>query len=148
MAENLKLARLYFLLLALCTIGRFILGALNVPYPRGHHLFSLVTLTIFGCVFYGAFCRRWRGFNLFDAALLAGTLGLVTQIVILTATVASYALGIETYFNNPTPLGSTVAVPFDVAVLRRLGGLLANTILASIWGTLGWCMGPLLPERT
>jgi hypothetical protein len=147
MSENLKLARLYFLLLALSTVGRITLGVRKVPYASGHYLFSLVMLTIFGCIFYGAFCRRWRGLNLLEVAVLAGTLGLATQIVIFTATVGSYALGVETYFNNPTPLGSTLPVPFAVAVLRRLGGLMANTILASIWGALGWCMGPLLPDK-
>jgi hypothetical protein len=62
MSQDLKPVRLDSLLL--CTIDRFTLGAGNAPDARGHLLFSLVTLTIFGCV--GAFCRRWSGFNLFS----------------------------------------------------------------------------------
>jgi hypothetical protein len=147
MAENLKLARLYVWLLVICTVGRFTLGIFNVPYEKGHHLFSLVTLTIFGCLFYGAFCRRWRGLTLYEVAVLTGTLGFVTQIVILTSTIASYALGAHTYFNHPTPLQSTVEVSLGVAMAERLAGLVANTIIASIVGALGWCLGPLLPDR-
>jgi hypothetical protein len=148
MSQNLRLARPYLLLLAIFTVGRLLLSAFHVPYERGHHIFSLVILTLLGSVFYGAFCRQWRGLNLFDVALLTGMLGLITQIVIFTATVASYELGVDTYFNNPRPLGAKEAVPFGVAVVTRFGGLVANTILAAVAGTLGWCIGPLLPKKT
>src|SRR3989442_7181904 len=64
MAENLKLARLYLLLLALFTVGRWLSGTFHVPYEKGTHVFSVVTLTGYAAVFYCAFCRRWRGFRL------------------------------------------------------------------------------------
>ena len=45
MAENLKLARLYLLLLAIFTVGRWLLGTFGVPYERSHYLFSIVIMT-------------------------------------------------------------------------------------------------------
>jgi hypothetical protein len=151
MAENLKLARLYLLLLALFTVGRWLFGTFQVPYEKGTHFFSLVTLTAYSAVFYGAFCRRWRGFRLWRAAGLAMTLGVISQLVIFAATLVSYALGLHTYFNHPTallgPQAAVTEVPFGQAVLSRFGGLIVNAILTGILGCLGWVMGALLPER-
>ena len=150
MAENLKLARFYLLLLALFKVGRWLSGTLNVPYEKGTHLFSIVTLTAYAAVFYGAFCRRWRGFRLWRAAGLALTIGVISQAVIFAATLLSYGLGLHTYFNHPTallgPKAPLTEVPFGQAVLSRVGGLIVNPILAGIAGALGWIMGGLLPE--
>src|SRR5262245_39046872 len=148
MRELLRLAKLYWWLLAISTFGRVCMGAAGVPYARGHHVFSLVTLLYFAAIFYGAFCRRWRNFGLHEVALLTALLGLGTQICILLATVLSYAVGVETYFNEPKALGSSIAVGWAAAVARRLGGLVANTIVAAIIGCLGWALGPLLPEKS
>jgi hypothetical protein len=148
LSQNWKLARLHMVLLAVCTLGRLSMGAFGIPYERGHHIFSLVTMTIYACIFYGAFMRRWRGSRIDQVVLLTAMLGFATQLVILVATSASFALGVSTYFNDPRPLGSTEPVTLGVAMLRRLGGLVANTILSGIVGGIGWCFGPLLPERT
>ncbi len=144
MAENLRLARLYFLLLALVTIGRWMLS-FRVPYESGTDKMSIVTLTIFSSIFYAAFCRRWRGYSLLRAMGLAATLAVCGQLVILLSTVASYALGLETYFNHPTALNVETAIPPLEALGLRAGGLVANTILNSIAGMLGWAMGGTLP---
>jgi hypothetical protein len=150
-ARNLKLARLYLLLLALFTVGRWLFGTFHVPYEKGHHIFSIVILTLYSSFFYGAFGRRWRGFRLWQAAGLALTLGLISQVVIFSATLLSYALGLHTYFNHPTavlgPQAAVAEVPFGQAVLSRVGGLIVNPILAGIAGCLGWVMGGLLPEN-
>jgi hypothetical protein len=144
MAENLRLARLYFLLLALVASGRWLLS-FRVPYEVGTDKMSIVTLTIFASIFYAAFCRRWRGYSLLQAMGLAATLALFGQLVIVLSTVASYALGLETYFNHPKALNVESAIPLGAALGRRAGGLVANTILNSIAGMLGWAMGGLLP---
>lgn len=149
MAENLRLARLYLLLLAIFTVGRWLMGTFKVPYEKGHHVFSIVILTWTACVFYGAFCRRWRGHGPGRAAVLGLTLGLASQLVIFAATVASYALGLKTYFNHPTALNvrdPTQAVPFVDALVVRFSGLVVNTLVSSLAGALGWALGALLPE--
>ena len=151
MAENLKLARLYLLVLAIFTVGRWLLGTFGVPYERSHYLFSIVIMTLHAAFFYGAFCRRWRRFRLWQAAGLAITLGIMSQLVIFAATLLSYALGLHTYFNHPTALFGPQApladVPLGQAVLSRVGGLIVNPILTGIAGALGWAAGGLLPEN-
>jgi hypothetical protein len=147
MAQHLRLARLFWLLLAIFTIGRLLMT--RVPYEKGHHVFSLVTLTIFATVFYGAFTRRWLNYRVLQAMTLAGLLGLSAQIVIVVATGVSYGLGVDTYFTNPRALLGVNAPPDPVpvvqAMLTRAIGLVGNTIAASIMGALGWVMGGLLP---
>jgi hypothetical protein len=147
MAQHLRLARLFWLLLAIFTIGRLLMS--RVPYDKGHHVFSLVTLTVFGAIFYGAFTRRWLNYRVLQAMVLGGLLALSAQIVIVIATAASYMAGVDTYFTNPRALlGATAPpdpIPFGQAMLARAGGLVANTIGTAIIGALGWVMGGLLP---
>ena len=148
MAQYLRLARLYFLLLALFTIGRWLMGtAFKQPYERGNPVFSIVTLTALAAIFYGAFCRRWRGFSAWQAAVMGFVMGLSSQIVIFLATVLSYALEIHTYFNNPIALNASGPLTLGQAVTTRLGGLVANPISAGIMGALGWAFGGLLPPE-
>jgi hypothetical protein len=147
MRENLRLARPYFILLGIVTLGRWLQGSFGVPYDRGHHVFSIVILTAYSTIFYGAFVRRWLGYKLSQAVSLGFTLGLTSQIVILLATVISYALGLHTFFNNPRALNVPEAIGFGQALLIRLGGLVGNSIFASIGGGLGWALGGTLPER-
>ncbi len=147
MKENLRLARPYFILLGLVTLGRWLQGTFGVPYEKGHHVFSIVILTVFSTIYYGAFTRRWRGYRLSQAMGLGFTLGLTSQIVILLATVVSYAFGLHTFFNYPTALNVAEAVGFSQALVIRLGGLVGNSIFACIGGGLGWTLGGALPER-
>ncbi len=146
MNENLKLARLYFLLLAIFTVGRWLQGTFGVPYENGHQVFSIVTLTALSSIYYGAFCRRWRNASILQAAVLGMTLGVASQIVIFLATMASYALGLQTYFNHRTALNSKIDLAMGEAFVRRLVGLVTNTLSASLGGALGWAMGALLPQ--
>jgi hypothetical protein len=147
MRENLRLARLYFVLLGIVTLGRWLQGAFGVSYEKGHHVFSIVILTAFSTIYYGAFVRRWRGYRLSQAVGIGFTLGLTSQVVILLATVVSYALGLHTFFNNPRALNVTEPIAFGPALVIRLGGLVGNSIFASIAGGLGWVLGGTLPER-
>ncbi len=145
MAQYLRLARPYFVLLAIVTVGRWMLS-FRVPYEVGTDKMSLVTLTIFGSIFYGAFGRRWRGFTLLQAVSMGAALAFVTQLVILLSTLASYLLGLDTYFNNPRALNVAAAIPLGEALGRRVGGLVTNMIVNGIVGMLGWALGALLPS--
>jgi hypothetical protein len=74
------------------------------------------------------------------------------QVVVLLSTVASYALGMDSYFTYPTALLGPDAdlsqkVPFSQALAARSFGLIINTLLNALAGALGWAMGGLLPER-
>jgi hypothetical protein len=147
MSEYLRLARLYLVVLAIFTVGRWIMGVKGVPYEQGHHVFSIVIMTALSCLYYAAFTRRWRGYKLFKAVGLAMTLGLASQIVIFAATGLSYALGMDTYFTHPTALNTEAAIPAGAAMGRRGMALVGNTITSGIIGGLGWALGGLLPEK-
>ncbi|MET0553592.1 MAG: hypothetical protein ABW221_11180 [Vicinamibacteria bacterium] len=147
MAQHLRILRIYFLLLAIFTVGR--LAMFKVPYEKGHQVFSLVTLTALSAIYFGAFARRWLGYRVSQAALLGALIGLSAQIVIFTVTLASYGLGFDNYFTNPRALLGVNAPPDPIAFGRamgmRAGGLFANTVTATIVSCLGWAMGGLLP---
>jgi hypothetical protein len=150
--ENLRLARLYFVLLAIFTTGRWFMS-LKVPYQYGTAVFSVVTLTILSGLYYAAFARRWKGYRVGQAVVLSMLLAFSSQIVILLSTLVSYAAGLDTYWNHPLALMGSEAdlsqkVPLAQALAARAFGLLANTFVSgSIAGALGWALGGLLPRE-
>src|SRR4029453_6207629 len=102
MAENLRLLRLFYLLLALFTIGR--LAMTHVPYEKGHQVFSLVPLTALSSIYYAPFTRRFRGYRVLQPVGLGFLLALSAQIVIFSITAVSYPLGVSNSFTNPRAL--------------------------------------------
>jgi hypothetical protein len=148
MANYLRLSRLYLLLLAIVTLGRWYLGSVrHVPYEVGTDKMSIVTLTLFASIFYGAFCRRWRGFGVMQAMTLGALLGFAGQIVVFSSTLLSSVMGIDSYFTNPKALQSPVPLDLGAMVVVRAGGLLGNTVGNAVAGMFGWLLGGLLPER-
>lgn len=146
--ENLRLARLFFLLLAIFAVGRWTLSLKQVPYDRGSPVFSLVTLTILSCLYYSAFARRWKGYRVLQAVMLSITLSFAAQLVILLSTLMSYAAGLDTYFNHSIALNVEARADMAQAMTARAFGLVFNTLVnGSIAGALGWAMGGLLPEK-
>src|SRR2546423_1345174 len=149
MKEYLRVARLYMIVLAIFTIGRLAMGFRGVPYERGHAVFSLVTMSLLAATFHGAFGRRWRGYTVTQAMALGVTIGGLAQLVILVATVLSYAFHADTYFVNPRAvLGpeGTGPVTFAAALASRLGGAVVNIATCAVAAALGWIMGLTLPE--
>lgn len=144
--ENVGLLRLFLLLLAIFTVGRWTMSLAHVPYEKGHHVFSIVTLSFLSSAYYGAFARKWRGYGLLAAMGLALTVAVASQLVIVLSTAASYALGLQTYFNHPTALNVTEAVPLGQALGIRAIGFVANSATNTVVGILGWLMGAVLPE--
>ena len=160
MKHYLSLLRLYFVLLAIFTIGRWAMGFGDVEYVKGHHVFSLVILTIFSSLYYGAFARRHLEYRVTQAMALAAIISFSAQLVVLVSTLLSLATG-ETYFTHPVAVnvitwdqylaalqqGATLdPVSLGDALPPRLLGLIANTISGSIVGALGWAIGALLPK--
>lgn len=147
--EYAGLARPYFVLLAIVTVGRWLLGtAFGVPYEKGTSVLSIVTLTLIASIFSAIFARKWLGWRLSRAAGFAMFMAVVSQLVILVLTAASYGLGIESYFSHPMALNrQTDPVGFVAAMGFRLGGLVVNTLINGIAGSLGWALGALLPAR-
>ena len=147
--EYARLARPYFVLLAIVTIGRWMMGnVFDVPYAKGTDKLSIVTLTLFASLFSAAFTRRWLGYKLAQAAGFTMFMALVSQLVVLTSTAASYVLGISSYFNQPLAIsGQPEPLGFAAALGFRAVGLVVNTLINGIAGALGWALGGLLPVR-
>ena len=146
--EYARLARPFFVMLAIVTVGRWVQGTVfGVPYEKGTHVFSIVTLTLFASLFSAVFTRAWLGWRLPGAAGFAMFMAVVAQVVILLSTAASYVLGIASYFNHPTALNQPEAVSLAQAMGLRAGGLVVNALLNAIAGALGWALGGLLPGR-
>jgi hypothetical protein len=148
MRDALRVARFYFVLLALFTVGRWAQSLRHLDYAAWHHVFSIVILTLLASTYFAAFCRRWRGYGLLQAVLLGMTLGLTAQIVIFLSTAISYALGLHTFFNHPTALNVTTDLPLSEALVRRAAGLVAGPISNGVAAFIGWFLGALLPDRT
>jgi hypothetical protein len=144
-----RLARPFFVMLAIVTVGRWLMGtAFGVPYEKGTATLSIVTLTLFASLFSTAFLRRWLGWRLAQAAGFAMYMALASQVVIWLSTVASYGLGVYSYFSDPMALNrQTDPIGFGMAMGFRAGGLVVNTLLNGIAGSLGWAFGGLLPAR-
>lgn len=147
--EYARLARPYFVMLAIVTIGRWLMGtAFGVPYEKGTSVLSIVTLTLFASIFSAAFTRRWLGWRVPQAAGFAMFMAFVSQIVVLLSTAVSYGLDVPSYFSEPLALNrQTDPIGFGAAMGFRAGGLVVNTILNGITGALGWALGGLLPAR-
>jgi hypothetical protein len=150
MADKLKLARLYWVLLAIIAVGRWALSMRQVPYDRGNPVFSIITLTFLSAVIFAAFARRWRSYGLLDAAILGALFGFSAQVVIFGSTLASYSLGIDSYFTNPLALNAppgTTSVAMADALKTRAQALVVGPIFVAIAASIGWMLGALLPER-
>ena len=150
MTMNLKLARVYFVILALITLLRFVMGnVVGLPFEKFTDKVSIVITTLVSALLYAAFARAFLGYKILDAVKLAMTLGLTSQLMVFVATVASYALGLQTAFNHPLALNQpgVTSVPFVAALGVRAGGLVVNTLGTGIVGALGWALGALLPTQ-
>lgn len=147
MTQTLRLARLYFVLLAIFSVLRWTQSLVHAEYDKVHHVFSIVILTTAASFLHAALGRRWNGFSLGRAVGLGLVMGLSSQIVVLLSTLASYLLGLDTFFTNPRALNSPVPLALGPAMVVRAGGLVFNTLAAGIIAALGWVFGALLPPR-
>jgi len=148
LGEYARLARPFFVMLGIVAVGRWLQGTVfGVPYEKGTHVFSIVTLCLFASLFSAVYIRAWLGWRLTQAAGFAMFMAVVAQAVILLSTAVSYLLGVPSYFSHPTALNQVEAVGLAQALGIRAGGLVVNALLNGIAGALGWALGGLLPTR-
>jgi hypothetical protein len=146
--ERLQFVRLALLLLGLFFVGKLIVGASGGSYALGTRLFAMVPLTVQLCLLWGAMTRAFRGRAVGEAALTGITIALFAQILIFTATIVSDLLGVSTHFNDPMAIvGADRPVPLGEAVMARGIGIVINTVIGAIAGSIGWALGALLPSR-
>jgi hypothetical protein len=153
MGSYLRRVQFVIVFIVLLAIGRFVLGAMDVPYEKGTHTFSIVTFSLFASLLFGGFSRSLWGFRLPQAMMLGVAIGVSGQILIFLATLVSYLAGAQTYFNNPaalvvgSPENVLESVSLGQAMVARLIGLVVNPILNSIAALIGWSLGKLIPGK-
>jgi hypothetical protein len=146
MAEYWRITRLYLVLLALVTAARWFVS-FRAPYELATDKVSIVITTMFASLLFAAFCRRWRRYGVVQAMVLGALFGVLAQLVIFVSTAASYAFGLDTYFNFHKALQADPGpVPLQLALTRRAGGLIAGPISNAMVALVGWALGALLPE--
>lgn len=148
MGRYFGFVRLAIVWLVVFMVARFIRGASGTPYEEGTWPFSMVMLASLAALFFAAFSRRMLGTRWYQGMLVGATIGFSAQVLIFLATVGSYVVGAETYFNAPTALNVEEPIGLAQALGIRAFGLVVNTIICSIVGLIGWSMGKLIPERT
>ena len=147
MAENLKLLRFYFVLLAIFTIGRWALSLAGADYAATHQIFSLVILTNLSAAYYAFITRRFLGGGIKRAITFGVTAAVVSQLVIMISTAVSYMAGMETFWNAPRALNQEAAVGLGQAMGIRVGGLVANSIVNAIVASIGYGIAAIVPKE-
>ena len=148
MSERVRFVRMAWVLIAIFFVGKLIVGASGGSYALGTRLFAMVPLTVQLCLFWGAITRAIRGRGVGEAALTGITIALFAQILIFSATVLSYVLGLSTHFNDPIAIvGEDRLVGLGEAVGARAAGVVINSILGAIGASIGWALGALIPTK-
>jgi hypothetical protein len=164
----LRFVRLPLLLVTIWTAVRFILGMAGVPYaPRGNAMFSIYSVMLLSCLYFGALSKSVAGFKWSGTILTGVTIGVYAQILILLATLISYAATLNTsYFVHwdalnvdPAKLTPPVSMadallhpeqvampPMSQALVTRLTGILFNGISAGIFAVIGRALSGLAPK--
>jgi hypothetical protein len=147
MAEKFKFVRLPLLLLFLFFIGKLIVGAAGGTYELSNRLFAMVPMTVHLCLIWGAVGKAYHGHRVTDTLLTSLMIALFAQILIFSGTMGSYLVGAQTAFNNPVAMiGQAGDVSFSEALGARTTGLIVNSIIGMVSGTIGWALGGLLPQ--
>ena len=147
MSVKLRFIALPIVLLVIAFIGRLTMGAMGASYDSANRIFSMVILQIHLALIWGALARRHQGWGI-GGALMSGLLiGLVSQILILVGTAASYLFGVQTYFVDPTALNVAEPVGFAQAMGIRAFGLMVNCVLSMVAASIGFALSSLVPAK-
>ncbi len=147
----LRFLWLPLVMIAIYAVLRFLMGPVfGQPYaPRGNAAFSVVGVTLLSSLYFGAMSRRVGGFNWLGTILIGIVLGLFSQLLIFTATLVSYAAGLNTYYLHWDALNvpEGTIVPMGQALAARAGGLLFGPISTAITALIGRAVfGALAPR--
>lgn len=148
MKDKLRFIALPIVLLLIAFVGRLIMGAMGVSYGVANRVFSMVILQMHLALLWGAFAKKYRGYGMGSTFMIGVLIGLVSQILVMGATIASYGLHTQTFFNYPEALESPVPVAFADAMVTRLRGMFFNTLFSGVAAVLGSLLSFLIPPRS
>lgn len=145
MKDKLEFICLPILLVVVFFIGRLVMGLTGMSYDAANRVFSMVILQTHLAVLWAAFGRVYKKYTLTEAVTAVVMIVFISQILIWIATVGSYLAHTSTFFDFPPALNQAKHVGFGTAMGIRAGGLIANSIMGAILGTIGWYLGALIP---
>lgn len=164
LSSVLRFVRLPFLLVLIWTVARFSLGLAGVPYaPRGNAMFSVYSVMLLSSIYFGALSARIGGYDWKGTALVGASIGVWAQLLILVATLVSYAAGLNTYFIHwdalnvdPAKFSISLAealtnppeqltLPMGKAMLGRVLGIVINGIMMALAALMGRLLSGLAP---
>ncbi len=168
LSSVLRFVRMPLLLVTIWAAVRFILGVSGVPYaPRGNAMFSIYSVMLLSSLYFGALSKNIAGFKWGGTFLTGATIGVYAQILILLATVISYAGGFSaSYFVHwdslnvdpatltpPVAMGDALVNPEQVpmppmsqALVGRLLGIVINGVFAGVFAAIGRLLSGLAPK--
>ncbi len=149
MKEKIDFVRLAWVLLVLFFVGKLIVGAAGGSYELGNRLFAMVPMTVHLCLIWGAMSRSFRGQSVGYAAVTGILIAVGAQVLIVTGTLGSIVLGASTHFNDPIAIfgNDEQAVTMGAALGARAVGVVVNSIIGAVAGSIGWALGGLLPSK-
>jgi hypothetical protein len=164
----LRFVRMPLLLVTIWATVRFILGVAGVPYaPRGNAMFSIYSVMLLSSLYFGALSKNIAGFKWGGTFLTGATIGVYAQILILLATVISYAADLNlSYFVHwdalnvdltkltpPVEMADALVHPEQVpmppmsqALTGRLLGIVINGVIAGVFAIIGRLLSGLAPK--
>ena len=146
----LRYVRLPLVLLVIWATLRFIIGLRGVPYaPRGNAMFSVAAVTIIGCIIYGAMSYRVGRFSWLGTALVGAVIGFFAQLLIFTATLASLAASLDTYYVHWDALNLPEGQRAEMgpAMTARAFGLLFGPLNGAVIALVGRAVFSKLAPR-
>jgi hypothetical protein len=144
----LQFVRLPLVLLVIYAAARFSLGLAGVPYaPRGNAMVSVVGLTIISSIYFGALSGKVGGFGWAGTVIVGICIGFAAELLIFAATLISYVAHLNTYFVHWDALNvpEGTVVPMSRAMASRAGGLIAGSIIGTVFALVGRALSVLAP---
>ena len=150
-ARVLRYVRLPLVLLLIWAALRFMMQPVfNIPYePRGNAALSVAAVTIISGLIYGAMSNRVGRFNWLGTILVGAVIGFFAQLLIFTATLVSFAAGIDTYFTHWDALNlpRDTKAQMGPAMTARAFGLLFGPLNGAVIALIGRAVfGKLAPR--
>ena len=137
--EYIKFAKLPISLVAFVSIVGLIAGPTRVSFASDWLVEGVAVLIYMSAFFFAAFSRPLRGYNWKQAMMLGLTITLSAQVLIV--------LELLEYIHIRHAHGiPTADLGFVFTALIQLMALVANAIIGSILGLVGWALGRYLPE--
>ena len=99
-------------------------------------------------LYYAFIVRRFLTGGIKRAITIGVTVALVSQSVILLSTAISYMAGMDTFWNAARALNLEASVGLGEAMVIRIQGMIANSIVNAIIASIGYGIAAVVPKES